>query len=294
MAKTTYIDLLPSLEKSYFSGVKSSDRFVFSRIVKKSSFTSVKKKRGLTNRSLLPQIAEDWSLLSDAQKNAWSSAGAECNLNGYRLFVQDQALRIKNELSGTATPSDLHQSLVGALHIESPGTELKIIQIHPHYYWVSKKVSGRKGVYEPVLINEDLAFPFKLSLNYSSDLTAQSGNAFARLYARFWHSYQGADQYTDLEIDLDFFSVWKSDEIELTTLVGYVIRYDLYFHLYDLRGDLYIDNIKVEHSAQNWARDPYCKDINQGFTRAFYQIPKHWTGVVVPSGAEFESIYKDF
>jgi len=84
---------------------------------------------------------------------------------------------------------------------------------------------------------------------------------------------------------------WKNAETTLTTLLGYVIRYDLYIHLYNLQGDLYVDNIKVEHSGQNWARDPWCKDINQGFTRAFYQIPKHWAGVIVPDGAIYDSIY---
>jgi len=294
MAKTTYVDILPELEEAYFSGVKSSDRFVFSRIVKKISLLSVKKKKGLTLRSLLPQIAEVWNGLSESEREAWSNAGAEAGLNGYRLFVQDQALRIKNELPGTATPSLLHQSFVGQLHIEAPATQLKIIQIHPHFYWISKKVQGKKGMYEPVLITEDLALPVKISLNYRAELTDLGSGSFAKFYARFWHSYQGADQYTDLEIPLDYNTDWKHTEATLTELLGYVIRYDLYIHLYNLTGDLFIDNVKVEHSGQNWCRDTYCKDINQGFTRAFYQIPKHWAGVIVPEGAWYESIYKDF
>lgn len=291
MAKTTYVDILPGLEQAYFTGVQSSDRFVFSRIIKKTTLLSVKKKKGLTLRSLLPQVSETWQGLSEAQKTAWSSAGAQCDLNGYRLFVQDQSLRIKNEMSGTATPSTLHQSLVGNLHIEAPATELKITQIHPRFYWVSRKVTGKKGMYEPVLVTEDLALPVTISLNYKSNLTATGGGSFAKFYARFWHSYQGADQYTDLEISLDLIADWKNAETTLTTLLGYVIRYDLYIHLYNLQGDLYVDNIKVEHSGQNWARDPWCKDINQGFTRAFYQIPKHWAGVIVPDGAIYDSIY---
>ena len=294
MAKTTYVDILPELEEAYFSGVKSSDRFVFSRIVKKIALFSRKKKKGLTLRSLLPQISEMWNNFSGPEKEAWTLAGAENDLNGFRLFVQDQSLRIKNEMPDTATPSTLHQSLVGNLHIEAPASELKIIQIHPKFYWVSKKVTGKKGMYEPVLVTEDLALPVKISLNYSSSLTPAGGGSFAKLFARFWHSYQGADQYTDLEIPLDLSSVWKHAETTLTELSGYVIRYDLYFHLFNVHGDLYIDNIKAEHSSQNWARDPWCKDINQGFTRAFYQIPKHWAGVIVPEGAYFESIYKDF
>jgi len=294
MVRVTYVDVLPGLEEAFFTGVKSSDRFTYSRLVKKQAFYTKKSVVGLTARSMLPEISAAWELLSGAEKLAWSNAGAECNLNGWRLFVQDKSLRIKNEMAGVATPSLLHQSLVGNLHIESPATELKIIQIHPKFYWISQNVIGKKGMYEQVLITEDLALPVTISLNYKSELATSNGENFAKLYARFWHSYQGADLYEDLEIPLDYAADWKYAEATLTELLGYVIRYDLYLHLKGLTGDLYIDNIKVEHSAQNWVRDPFCKDINQGFTRAFYQVPKHWAGVIVPDGAWYDSIYKDF
>lgn len=294
MAKTCYVDILPELEDQFFSGLKSSDRFQFARLVRKTTLYSVKKKKGLTARSLLPTISDFWAGLSPAEKAAWTDAGAECNLNGWQLFVKDTSARIKNDLAGVAVPSLLHQAWVGGLRIEAPASELKIIQIHPHFYWISKKVKGKKGMYEPVLITEDLALPVTISLNYSSNLVETAEGSFAKFYARFWHSYQGADQYTDLEIPLDLVSDWKNVEATLTTLSGYVIRYDLYLYLYNLTGDLYIDNVKVIHSSQNWARDKYCDDINQGFTRAFYQIPKHWAAVILPSGASYESIYKDF
>jgi len=294
MAKTEYVDILPELEEDFFTGIQSSDRFVHSRLVKKIALFSRKKKAGLKVRSLLPAIAEIWAGFSEAEKTAWSNAGAEMGLNGWRLFVQDQTIRILNDMAGVATPSLLHQSWIGNLKIEAPASELKIVQLHPKFYWISKKVTGKKGMYEPVLITEDLALPVKISLNYSSNLVETAPGSFAKFYARFWHSYQGADQYTDLEIPLDYFSGWKYAEATLTELAGYVIRYDLYFHLKNLTGDLYFDNVEAEHSAQNWVRDPFCKDILQGFTRAFYQIPKHWAGVILPEGAIYDSIYKDF
>ena len=294
MAKTSYVDILSGLEEAYYKNLQSADRFTVPRIRKKIPFLSRKRKKGVTLRSLLPTIAEIWSNLSEAEKEAWSQAGSEMGLNGYRLFVQDQSLRIKNDLPGTATPSLLHQSLVGVLQIDEPASELKIIQIHPHFYWVSRKVRGTKSQYEPVKITEDLALPVTIGLNYRAELEEVSSPSFAKFYARFWHSYQGQDFYTNLEINLDYIDDWKSAENTLTNLLGYVVGYDLYFHLKGLRGTLYIDNIKVEHSGQNWARDPYCKDINQGFTRAFYQIPKHWSGVIVPDGAWFESFYIDW
>ena len=316
MAKTSYVDILPGLENQFFTGLRSDDRFVFSKLAKKITLLSQKKKKGLTQKSMLPAVAALWAGLSDEEKDVWNvapSAGqiaffgvsglgitifgkefTDSGLNGWRLFVQDTCARIINEMAGTATPSLLHQSWVGNIHIEAPATEAKVVQIHPRFYWVSEKVHGKKGMYEPVVVTEDLALPVKISINYNSNLSAAGANPFAKFYARFWHSYQGADLYTDLEIPLDYVSDWKNAEITLTTLAGYVIRYDLYLWISDLQGDLYFDRVESYHSGQNWARDPFCLDVNQGFTRAFYQIPKHWAGVVLPTGAFIESTYKDF
>jgi hypothetical protein len=316
VAKTSYVDILPGLENQFFTGLRSDDRFIFSKVVKKIALLSAKKKKGLSQRSMLPAVAALWAGLSAEEKDVWNVAPSggqvaffgvaglgisifgksvtDSGLNGWRLFVQDTCARIINEMAGTATPSLLHQSWVGNIHIAAPASEAKIIQIHPRFYWISRKVTGKKGMYEPVVVTEDLALPVKISINYSSNLSAVNGSPFAKFYARFWHSYQGADQYTDLEIPFDLVSNWKNAEATLTTLLGYVIRYDLYLWISGLTGDLYFDRVESYHSGQNWARDPFCLDVNQGFTRAFYQIPKHWAGVTLPEGAYFESTYKDF
>lgn len=316
MSKTTYVDILSGLEEAYYKNLQPGDRFVIPRVRKKIVFLSRSRKKGLTIRSLIPAIAEIWNNFSDAEREAWGEAGGEMGLNGYRLFVQDQSLRIKNDLSGVATPVLLHQSYVGVLQIDEPADELKITQLHPHFYWVSRKVYGSKGMYEPVKITEDLTLPVTIGLNYRAELevvelcmaiygsseyaVSEFGSedgpeeVISKFYARFWHSYQGRDIYTDLEIDLDLVTDWKSSEDTLTNLIGYVIGYNLNFHLKNLRGTLYCDNIKAEHSDQNWVRDPYCRDINQGFTRAFYQIPKHWTCVTCPDSTWFESFYIDW
>lgn len=294
MAKTSYVDILAGMEDAYYKNLQSGSRFIFPRIRKKVPFVSRKRKEGLSVRSLLPTIADLWNNFSDAQRTAWDEAGAEMGLNGYRLFVQDQSLRIKNDLAGTAIPSLLHQSLVGVLQIDSPADELKITQLHPRFYWVKQKVAGTKDQFEPVKVTEDLGLPVTIGLNYRAELEEVSSPSFAKFFARFWHSYQGQDLYTDLEIDLDLVDDWKSVENTLTNLSGYVVGYDLYIHLKNLRGTLYVDNIKAEHSGQNWVRDPDCSDINQGFTRAFYQIPKNWSAITSPDGSWFESFYIDW
>lgn len=294
MAKVSYVSLLPAEDELYFKGLNAQSRFIFPRVAKKNLLQSKKKIAGLTQRSLLPQVSEAWGLLSDAEKLAWGNAGAESDLNGYRLFVQDKIIRIKNSLAGNATPSLLHQSWVGGLTIEDPATEIKITQLHPRAYWVWQKVGGKKGQYQPVLVTEDLSLPLSISLNYKADLVSQGAGSFAKFYAIVWSSYQGADIMNELKIDLDLSSAWKYASNVLTSVAGYVVAYNLFFHLYNVRGTLYIDNVKAEHSGQNWVRDTFCKDINQGFTKAFYQIPKHWAAVTLPSGADYESLYKDF
>lgn len=291
MAQTSYILLNPTEEVLFFKHLQSGDRFGSARIVHKTAPFSRKKKIGVRSRSFLPAIALLWADLSEAQKTAWSTAGAECGLNGWRLFVQDQSIRILNDLAGVATPSILHQSWVGNLKIESPATEIKIIQLHPRAYWISKKVSGKKGMYEPVEITEDIALPIKISLNYRSNLTNPSGTPLAKFYLVARSSYQGVDRSTTLFVDLDLITDWKFAEATLSVVPGYIIGYELYFHLENLQGDLFVDNIKVEHSGQNWVRDTFCKDINQGFTRAYYQVPKHWVGLIIPAGAEYGSTY---
>jgi hypothetical protein len=294
MAKVSYVSLLPAEEELYFKGLNAQSRFIFPRVTKKNLLLSKKRIAGLTQRSLLPQVAEAWNLLTESKKTDWGNSGAESNLNGYRLFVQDKIIRIKNDFPDNATPSLLHQSWVGGLIIQEPASEIKITQLHPRFYWVYRKVGGKMGQYEPVLVTEDLALPLKISLNYKAELESVGEGAFAKFYATVWSSYQGTDINNELKIDLDLSTLWGNAEATLTSVAGYVVSYNLFFHLYNVRGTLYIDNVKAEHSGQNWVRDWVCRDINQGFTKAFYQIPKNWAAIILPSGADYESLYKDF
>jgi hypothetical protein len=294
MAKTSTIDILPELEPLFNGALQPGDRFTFSRVRRKNTLMSAQRKRGVSQRSLLPEISVVWATLSVAEKLAWKTAGANCNLNGWRLFIQDYCARRVNEIIGVPTPSLLHQSWVGNIQLDEYAGEIKLVQIHPQSYYVKKKVHGTKSMYSPILVTEDIALPFTLGLNYSASLTETGPNSFAKIYARFWYSYQGVNLYKDIEISLDYFTAWKSAEVTLDVLKSIVVRYDLYIHLFNVSGNLYIDNVRAEHSGQNWTRDPFCKDINQGFTRNFYQIPKNWSAQIAPEGALFESGYYQF
>jgi hypothetical protein len=294
MARVSYVDIPIGDVDAFYSALQSGDRFTYSRLRKKSALLGEKRKLDLAGRSLLSVVADEWKTLTTDQKNDWKNAGAVIGMRNYRLFVQDHCARLKAGLSGHATPSLLHQSFVGQLHIEAPATELKIVQYHPDHYFVRQKVPGTRSQYQPKMITEFFSLPLEIGLNYKSNLTAQGEGAFAKFYAYIHYLYQGTDLYYTLGIDLDLVADWKAVERTLSSLVSRAVHYDLYIHLYNVRGDLYVDNIRAEHNGQNWVRDPFCKDINQGFTSAFYQVPKHWTGLIAPEGAEFESVYKDF
>ena len=316
MAKVSYIDIDIGVQGLYFSGLKQTDRFFNSRVSLNRTILSRKRIKGLTARSLLPQIKTVWNFLSPSEQNAWKAAGAEMGLTGYRAFVKDDTLRIKAGLSGVATPSLLHQSKVGNLHIEAPADRLKIVQLHPRSYWVSRPVSGKKGMRELVEVTEDFSLPLRISLNYKTEFVPTDSAAFLKFFARVWSSYQGVDRYTELTLNLDFetfagavfgacyfgdsdfgdqnTSTWDYKEATISSVIGHIVGYDLYIHAHHLQGDMYFDNIKAIHSGQNWLRDTFCNDINQAFTKAFFQVPKHWVADVIEDGANFESIYKDF
>ena len=293
MAKTSYIDIDPATQELFNRGLRSGDRLIFSSVRKKTTILSRRRKKGLSQRSLLPQTSALWAELTTEQKAAWSAAGAVCGLNGWRLFVQDTCLRIINDMPGVATPSLIHQSLVGDVQILAPATEAKLVQLHPKTYWVSQKVPGKKRMYVPALVTEAVRLPLKIGLSYRSELEVAGPNPEAKLYAEVWSSYQGADILTEIAVENLINEEWTTVEDTLTSVIGYVISYNLCLYFKDLQGDFYFDNVKAEHDGQNWARDPFCTDINQGFTRAFYQIPKHWVGDIIPEGVTFESVYKD-
>lgn len=269
MARATYILIPPGQEDIYWGALQPGDRYVFSRVVRKNVFFSREKIAGLKLKSFLPQIKTLWAGFTAGQKADWKAADSHPHKHGWRTFVADQSQRIKLGLPGTATPNIYHQDLVGAIDIEAPAEETKIIQVHPSQYWVNTKVSGKKSMYQPISVTELLALPLKITISYKADLTSTGAGSFVKFYARVRHFYQGQNLDTDLVIDIPLSSAWASQNITLSSVLGEVSSYNLYIHCYKVRGTLLFDNVKSEHAAQNWVRDTYCRkhrsNIHQGF-----------------------------
>lgn len=291
MAKTSFQLIPVELQQSYSKVLTTGDRFTAPRVRRKVSFFSRNRIKGLTEKSLIPSVSADWALLSQAEKDSWVSAGSHCNLSGFKCFLKDRAFRIKNELVGYAVPSNLHQVEVGLLRVQAPATRLEIQQLHPAWYYVQRKVRGTRNQFEAVKVNESFGLPFQIEISYNALLTAAGPNPKARFYCIVYSHYQGRTVENVLEVPFSFNVGWSRATALMTKAVGMERGYTAFLEIEDARGDLLIDNVVLSHSGQNWARDPYCNDIDQGFTKAFYQVPKHWAAVDVPEGAFFGSVY---
>lgn len=291
MAKTSYLSVSPEVEEKYFSDLQSSDRFIIPRIKVKKVILSRAKIKGLTAKSYLPQISTLWQAFSSSLKQDWKDIDPHPRQHGWRSFVADQSKRIKFGIGGSATPNQYHQDMVGKILIENPAEEIELCQPHPSFYWIYKKVTGKKGMYAPSKVNENFALPLKITISYKSDLTSTGAGSFARYLATIRHLYQGQNLSSNLTIDIPLSSGWTKQDTTISSILGQAISYNLYIHLYKVRGTLLFDNVKAEHSASNWVRDTYCKKIEQSFTRQFYQIPKNWAPITIPSGSGYKSIY---
>jgi len=291
MARTSYVEVPPELDEAFKRVLMPSEKFVFSRIIAKRVLFSPQRKLGVSSRSLLVQFREIWNSFTDAQKQAWKDAGAVIGRSGWQMFVKDQSARLRAGYSGVATPSIYHQSYTGLVVLDSFSDELKIVQLHPRAQWILRKVKGTKSQYEPVEITEDFSLPLTLKINYCSQLEAGGSDYIAKFYAEIWHSFQGVDLKTKLEINFDLVSDWKTAQTSISALAGYVVGYKLYFHFKNVKGAFHFDNIQAIHSGQNWVRDWTCENIRYVSPKKFFQIPAHWFVEIKTDGADFDSVY---
>lgn len=315
MAKISYQLIDPEYEEYFKKALSPSWRFELPRIMRTERFVSRAKRVQLTKQSYFSDIGVLWKNLSSSERESWNEAGAITGLSGWHLFVQDTTIRIKRGYSGVGTPSLLHQSWVGHLKIDDPASSIELIQPHPAYYWISRIVSGRYPLTEIVWIHEDFSLPLKIGLSYSSNLESTGAGSYAKFFARVWSSYQGVDRYTDFEIpflsplnytfqsgdnytfqnnkNFPFIATWNTGEKTINRVTGHVISYELFFKLYNVRGDLFFDNLIAEHSGANWVRDPSCNKIEAEFSKSFFQVLRNWIPIDVPTGASFFSDYID-
>lgn len=247
----------------------------------------------MKDRSLIPQIAELWATLSQAEKDVWDVCADYENRTAYRGFVMETTRRIKGGFSIPNVPTIYHLSWIGYCQIDSPASSIKLVQYHPAGYWIYKKVKGTKSTYEPVYIQESMGLPLQIGISYRADLTPVGDVQVARFYAVVMSSYQGVDRENIVEINFENDSIWHIATSTISEIIGHIIGYTLYIEISGYTGMLYFDHIKSVHTSVNWARDPNCFNINITFTNQYRQIPKYWYALELSEGSKYDSGYFD-
>lgn len=293
MANVAFVDINPADEEQFFKGLNPQSQFLYSRMRKKTTLFSAKKTHAISARSLLPAISALWSALSPTEKALWTTTGAYSGLNGWRSFVAEQSIRMKLGLSVPNTPVTSHQAWVGHLFIGGSAEQIQIAQYHPSSYWVRHKVTGKKGLYAPVLVSETMSLPLQIGISYKANLTSVGGSQYIKYYAVVRSSYQGVDRENVVEINCTNDNAWHIATATLSETLGYIIGYTLYIHIFGYTGDFFFDNVKAIHGAVNWVRDKNCSNIKATFSNQYYQIPNHWVALEIPSGAVYDSDYVD-
>lgn len=245
----------------------------------------------LTTKSLLPQISELWNSLTLPQQNAWKIAAGATGMNGWNLFVQDTAYRLKYGISGLATPSPLHQYKVGRIEINAPAERVLLAQYHPVLYYVNRKVRGATTLREDVAVTEKLVLPLLISLSYRAQLTPTREDYKAKFYAIIYSSYQGRTIETEIGFNFDLETGWVRETASSSEVIGVARYYNLWIELDGVRGWFEWDNVVAQHTGTNYARDKRCNDVNNELTRTNFQIEKSWEEQFLPSGAAFDSVY---
>lgn len=291
VAKVSYIDIPSGYDTIFKKALQPGDRFTFSRVRIKDQFLSRNRVRGITQKSLLVSLAPVWAAMSDSERAAWATASAVSGLSGWKGFVYDTGARRRAAISGYATPNDIYQAQVGRIEVESPATGLTIEQPHPLTYYVYKKVTGTRSQYNPVQVTESFGFPLEIGISWHTDLVSAGADPRARFYCKVYSSYQGTDIETVLEIPFGLTDAWQQATATLSSVVGPVQGYAAFIEVYNATGNLYFDNVVIKHNGVNWVRDPDCNNVGQTFTKAFFQIPRHWAPVDITDGADFGSVY---
>lgn len=283
----------PEWKELWMRIVSIQDNRTRGTVQKRGYLPSRRRVKDLTTKSLMPQIRALWLELSPTEQAAWKAAAAVTGMNGWNLFTQDCAYRLKYGISGLATPSPLHQYKVGRIQINAPAEKVILAQFHPFEFYVSKKMRGNTSVREDVRIEERLALPLTIGASFRSGLVATRPDYEARFYAIIYSSYQGRTIETEVGFNIPLTSNWTDETATATEVIGIARSYDLRIVLDGVRGWFEWDNVVALHTGTNYARDARCNDVNNELSIANYQIEKSWEEQFLPTGTAFDSVYPD-
>lgn len=212
----------------------------------------------LIAQSVFPTIAEWWNGMTQTMRDRWSWAGSYSAQSGWDLFAQDTAYRIANGISGLGEPNGYHQFKVGQLKIDSPASAIEIKLNLPR---LSANVS-------------DFEFNFK------NKLVSVGAGSYARVIYNFHIQYDEEDYWDYFSWDLYDYGVWDWISDIFDVYGADVSESYLTIKIYNMRGNLYFDGIRILCNDVNIANDWQCNRIEGA-----------WLPVNVPAGASFQSVY---
>jgi len=238
---------------NHFSGLKIDKKEITYR---KRNFASLK---DISNAGGCGSL---WWALTEQQRADWYDAAYWTNMSGWDLFFLDTSYRLANGINGVATPSLMHQYLVGKINIESPASSITIY----------KRYTGIPSV--------EVSF----ASNVKVDLVSVGAGSYARMTVRVKTGYW-LDDIEDWEIidyvwDLTEFTDW--DYVSDFYDGGFVGENYVEFiiDVYNMRGIVYVDGFELWVNSENIFIDYQCDNFQSNFI-----------GYSVPAGSSFLSVY---
>ena len=291
MSRVTTFEVPPEQEELFFKSLRWGNQFVNPRIIAKERPLSRAQKQAVADVSFLPDIAVLWNSLGIDDQNMWADAAFYSGQTGYALFIQDTSYRIKNSISGLATPDVYHQYKVGKIHLPNVAQYNLFAQDHYDAYYIARKITGSQDRLEPVLITETPVWPFFLAINFKTNLVSNGAGSFAfcGVEIEWWDGED--DQVSYIEHALSLQSGWDYKSGSLVDPGGTITRYSVYFEFNNVYGDVWFDVPELIYSSQNFVRDSNCDNIDEDIPNLGVTIEPIWGDAYPSHNATIESVY---
>lgn len=278
------IDLL---EKS----IKIRDRYGTTRMDRKDVVWRKRNYKDFEIESQMDPAALLWDVQGDDTRALWNAAGAACGLTGYQLWLQEVGYRLLNDIPGIPTPVTSHQFKVLQYDLGVVPEYFRIYQTHMAEYSLLLPIVGKKNAKQVVTIIETLTSPLLVEFDYFSDLEWTAGTFLFRVWVQIVGTKSGVPKTDNFFVSLNEYANWERFSHEFVFDFDTVSYYFVIVHGSDYSGIFRIDNVKIEHSGQNWAFDPSCMEVIAPKVYRSGAWRPYWTSDGDSGYDNFESVY---
>lgn len=230
--------------------------------------TSVEKKKTVYSREQLDVLIEQsqldplsllWEVQGDDVKSNYSTAAGYSNLTGYQLFVQEVTYRLINGIEGIRKVFNAWQYKVWQITVDEASPEFYVWQEHPTEYYLRTKVPGTKNTYQWVYTEEYPEPDILVEFSYYNDFQYADDPDFFDWYLYVEGIRDGQDDADYFTYDLDVKADWAQVSELVETGFEEIYYYEFGIEQYPLYGKMWMDNLRLVHTSQNWAFDSRCE-----------------------------------